>query len=160
MSELKPVRCGCGGEAKVDKHTYYRALPTYGVRCHRCGQETRQFYMTEAEAIKAWNKAMGERTEKVIHCIDCAYWMDECVYLNDGRIRKYSDGETFVEVDVGINEGAKCLYDEEHGVHLDGYAIFRQSCDFCSKAEKRPFEYDTWFGIKDGIYARRWKDYE
>ena len=64
--ELKPVKCGCGGEAKVDKHTYYRALPTYGVRCHRCGQETRQFYMNEAGAIQAWNKAMGERTAKVI----------------------------------------------------------------------------------------------
>lgn len=71
--ELKPVRCGCGGEAKVDKHTYYRALPTYGVRCHRCGQQTRHFYMTEAEAITAWNTAMGstekssvvERTAKV-----------------------------------------------------------------------------------------------
>ena len=72
--ELKPVRCGCGGEAKIDKHTYYRALPTYGVRCHRCGQETRQFYISEAEAITAWNKAMGakdinvpdkERTAKV-----------------------------------------------------------------------------------------------
>ena len=59
--ELKPVNCGCGGEAKIDKHTYYRALPTYGVRCHRCGQETRQFYMTEAEAITAWNTAMGAK---------------------------------------------------------------------------------------------------
>ena len=61
----KPVKCGCGGEAKVDKHTYYRALPTYGVRCHRCGQQTRQFYMNEAEAIQAWNRAMGAygRTE-------------------------------------------------------------------------------------------------
>ena len=58
-NELKPVRCGCGGEAKIDKHTYYRALPTYGVRCHRCGQQTSQFYMNEAEAITAWNKAMG-----------------------------------------------------------------------------------------------------
>ena len=66
--ELKPVNCGCGGEAKIDKHTYYRALPTYGVRCHRCGQETRQFYMTEAEAITAWNRAMSgnEQTAKVI----------------------------------------------------------------------------------------------
>ena len=55
----KIMKCGCGGEAKIDKHTYYRALPTYGVRCHRCGQQTRQFYYTEAEAINAWNKAMG-----------------------------------------------------------------------------------------------------
>ena len=62
--ELTPVRCGCGGEAKIDKHTYYRALPTYGVRCHRCGQQTRHFYMTEAEAITAWNKAISGSTEK------------------------------------------------------------------------------------------------
>ncbi len=57
--ELKPVRCGCGGEAKVYKHAYYRALPTYGVGYHRCGQQISQFYMTEAEAIEAWNWAMG-----------------------------------------------------------------------------------------------------
>ena len=69
-SELKPVRCGCGGEAKVDKHTYYRALPTYGVRCHRCGQETRQFYINEAEAIQAWNKAMGaDKVDELIENI-------------------------------------------------------------------------------------------
>ena len=84
--ELKPVNCGCGGEAKIDKHTYYRALPTYGVRCHRCGQETRQFYMTEAEAVTAWNKAMSdeERTAKVIdksvgrHSISDFDWTGKC----------------------------------------------------------------------------------
>ena len=73
-NDLKPIPCGCGGEAKIDEYTYYRALPTYGVRCHRCGQQTRQFYMIEAEAVQAWNRAMGsaeksstvERIAKVI----------------------------------------------------------------------------------------------
>ena len=102
-------------------------------------------------------KTDGREIMSVIRCIDCAYWMDKCVYLNDGRIRKYAEGEKFVGADVGINEGSKCLYDEEHGVHLDGYAIFRQANDFCSKAEKRHTDYDTWYGIVDGIYARRWR---
>ena len=94
---------------------------------------------------------------ELLLCNGCAYWMDKCVYLNDGRIRKYADGEKFVGADVGINEGAKCLYDEKHGVHLGGYAIFRQANDYCSKAEKRHTDYDTWYGIVDGIYARRWR---
>lgn len=156
--KLTPVRCGCGGEAKVISYLSREYCKmTYYVRCVECGTETDDLH-SEAEAITAWNRAMGER--KIIHCIDCVYWMDNCVYLNDGRIRKYTDGEKFVGADVGINEGSKCLYDEDHGVHLGGYAIFRQANDFCSKAEKRHTDYDAWFGIKDGIYARRWKEDE
>ena len=73
MSELKPVNCGCGGEAKVKKHTFYRALPLYSVKCDRCGIQVPS-RNTESEAIMAWNRAMGakdinvpdkERTVKV-----------------------------------------------------------------------------------------------
>lgn len=59
--ELKPVRCGCGGEAKVVKHEYFECSPTYGVTCYKCGTATNQGFDTEAEAIQAWNRAMGAK---------------------------------------------------------------------------------------------------
>lgn len=70
MSEkLKPVRCGCGGEARVGK-IYGDA---WTVECTECAIQS-GCYDTEAEAIEAWNMAMGtteksstvERTAKVI----------------------------------------------------------------------------------------------
>ena len=50
--ELKPVRCGCGGEAMllVD-------INNYSIMCRKCGISTEN-YDTEAEAITAWNRAM------------------------------------------------------------------------------------------------------
>ena len=55
MDELKPVRCGCGGEANWDcldgKHQ---------VGCLDCGICTKS-YDTEAEAVEAWNTAMGAK---------------------------------------------------------------------------------------------------
>ena len=62
--ELKPVRCGCGGEAEVVKHEFHGASPSYGVECTNCHAESWQFYNTEAEAIEAWNRAMSGSTEK------------------------------------------------------------------------------------------------
>ena len=58
--ELKPVRCGCGGEARIGK-IYGDA---WTVECTECGIQS-GCYDTEAEAITAWNRAMGERTAKV-----------------------------------------------------------------------------------------------
>ena len=68
--ELKPVKCGCGGEAQIrqDGTLYY-------VRCPECGTESAD-YQFPVEAIEAWNRAMGadqfrdltkkiERTAKV-----------------------------------------------------------------------------------------------
>lgn len=64
--ELKPVRCGCGGEAKIDWtviNGYYMA----GVVCSKCGTKTVSFYERHdkdkaiTEAITAWNTAMGAK---------------------------------------------------------------------------------------------------
>lgn len=63
--EIKPVRCGCGGEATVD--CYLGDLDKndlYYVYCPECNIQTAN-YLIEAEAIQAWNRAMGERTVKV-----------------------------------------------------------------------------------------------
>ena len=72
--ELKPVPCGCGGEATCYMTHYWGKCFT--VQCSECGIETKPCD-TEAEAVMAWNKAMGadqfrevtkkiERTAKVI----------------------------------------------------------------------------------------------
>lgn len=60
----EPVRCGCGGEASVKKHTFYRALPLYSVKCDRCGIQVPS-RNTEAEAVQVWNKAMGATDKNV-----------------------------------------------------------------------------------------------
>ena len=53
--EMKPVRCGCGGEAKVMHPSYTHCIV---VMCGKCGIKT-PYMNTEAEAIEAWNRAMG-----------------------------------------------------------------------------------------------------
>lgn len=57
--KLKPVRCGCGGEAEIVK----RFSPDYDLdvfyaKCKNCGIETDEYFL-EDEAIVAWNIAMG-----------------------------------------------------------------------------------------------------
>ena len=57
--ELTPVRCGCGGEAIA----YIQSMDggfwhLINVSCSKCGISTPK-YDTEAEAIEAWNRAMG-----------------------------------------------------------------------------------------------------
>ena len=62
-NELKPVNCGCGGEAKVD-WTVINGAYMAGVVCQKCGTKTTSFYDRDdkdkviAEAITAWNRAM------------------------------------------------------------------------------------------------------
>lgn len=58
--ELKPCPF-CGGEAQTGKS--YSGF--YSVECMNCGMQS-GYYDTESEAITAWNRAMGERTAKVI----------------------------------------------------------------------------------------------
>lgn len=70
--ELKPVKCGCGGGALV----LHRVEHGYYVRCRDCFTRT-DYKVTEAEAISAWNRAMGERTAK-IQQDDWNVWLCEC----------------------------------------------------------------------------------
>ena len=69
---LKPIRCGCGGEAKVKKYTFHHALPLYRVRCETCGMQS-GVRDTEAEAIQVWNRAMGAGKDEI--AITKGYWM-------------------------------------------------------------------------------------
>ena len=58
---IKPVKCGCGGEAII----YINGARQAKIYCEKCGIESNVF-ATKYEAITAWNRAMGERTAKVI----------------------------------------------------------------------------------------------
>lgn len=64
--ELKPCHCGCGGKAMP----YVSPITTrWLLQCESCKIET-AFYDTEAEAIEAWNTAMGRKTGKWIEVDD------------------------------------------------------------------------------------------
>ena len=101
-----------------------------------------------------------------IPCSECIYWRDERVLMNDGKARQYNGDEPdalgikhSVTTDVGINEGAKCLYEEGRGWRTD-HTTFRNADDFCSRAKKRPCSYEEWYGIVDGVYAEPWRGEE
>ena len=69
MLDIKPVDCGCGGKPnKYESPINGRIL----LECNTCGIETK-FYDTEAEAVYAWNRAMGG---------------DKRVYIPDGYVRE------------------------------------------------------------------------
>ena len=55
--ELKPVKCGCGGDTRIIHGDYY-GEDRNSVYCTVCGIQT-CYYATDAEAITAWNRAMG-----------------------------------------------------------------------------------------------------
>lgn len=57
--ELKPVRCGCGGDVVVNR-VNYEGFEDYEVHCANCFIRT-DGYNDEAEAIQAWNKAMSAK---------------------------------------------------------------------------------------------------
>lgn len=62
IDELKPVNCGCGGEAII----YINGACQAKIYCKKCGIESNVF-ATKYGAITAWNRAMGERTAKVVN---------------------------------------------------------------------------------------------
>lgn len=90
--ELKPVRWGCGGEAIAiqDWHRYNEPAQ-YCVYCKECEIETAD-YATEAEAIEAWNRAMGsaeksstvERTAKVENISDYRLPINDYCFIKKG----------------------------------------------------------------------------
>ena len=62
----KPVKCGCGGEAKVILDMQVLSKPAVEVKCEKCGIMIIRQTNKPSEAISAWNRAMGERTAKVV----------------------------------------------------------------------------------------------
>ncbi|MBQ6508057.1 MAG: hypothetical protein IJI07_01165 [Flexilinea sp.] len=99
-SELKPVRCGCGGEvALVNYWSADYAQTVWYVRCKECDIASGDQF-TEAEAVMAWNKAMGERTAKVIeHDASVTdtdgYKYQRSEYLCENCKKKVIDGDDY-----------------------------------------------------------------
>ena len=72
---MKPVRCGCGGEAVVDSWLGgLHQANVYYVHCERCDAKTTN-YFTETEAVSAWNTAMGITHEKAVDYLQTTGWM-------------------------------------------------------------------------------------
>lgn len=77
--ELKPVRCGCGGEAKVDWALQPDGVYMAGVFCANCGTKTIPFWAREKDqaidyAVTTWNKAIGaDKVDELIEHI----WRDK-----------------------------------------------------------------------------------
>lgn len=69
--ELKPVRCGCGGEAKINQ----TSETGFAVYCERCVIHTGLYHHKE-DAIEAWNTAMGTNARTLVqvfaHDATCA----------------------------------------------------------------------------------------
>ena len=79
-NNLEPVRCGCGGEAKVDtKLVSCAPVERKRIYCSKCYIST-EWMKSEAEAVTAWNKAMGERTVKAIRKPEAFFYRCECGY--------------------------------------------------------------------------------
>lgn len=79
MSEaLKPVRCGCGGEAEVDCLLQPDGFYMAGCYCKKCGTKTIPFWDKEKDkaidyAVTTWNRAMRHETDLIL-CTDCKWW--------------------------------------------------------------------------------------
>ena len=73
--ELKPVRCGCGGEARIVYIDGEDSEDTF-VECTRC-RISIPVCPTEAEAIEAWNRAMGITHERAVEYLQSTGWMQD-----------------------------------------------------------------------------------
>lgn len=66
MEELKPCPfCGSGYIVNVSKDVCTDRIkrePTHALYCMGCGTQTR-YYFTWEEAVKAWNRRAGRKTE-------------------------------------------------------------------------------------------------
>ncbi len=77
MSEkLKPVICGCGGEAEVDCLLQPDGFYMAGCYCKNCGTKTIPFWEKEKDkaidyAVTTWNNAMGVTRDMDEWCTDC-----------------------------------------------------------------------------------------
>ncbi len=89
MDELKPVKCGCGGEAKLYSGMMLPATGEYiaNVKCESCGIASGcclSLDQEEAEekAVENWNLAMGGRKPKVSYGEKDGETVPYCPYCN------------------------------------------------------------------------------
>ena len=109
--ELKPVRCGCGGKAML----YVSPITTrWLLQCESCKIET-TFYDSEAEAIKAWNRAMGEKPEMKWTPVTEALPNNEEYDWVLGQIRETDSGYLWIPRQVEYREIKDDWYEDSIG---------------------------------------------
>jgi hypothetical protein len=125
--ELKPVRCGCGGEAIIGLKEWEDRKGNYHensfVYCNDCSISTGG-YLTEAEAIEAWNTAMGTNTRKLLE-----------VLVHDATDTNVGD-KFDKDIDVPAKERtAKVVEHDASVTDTDGYKYHRSEylCGACKK---------------------------
>jgi len=124
-NELKPVRCGCGGEVVVGhiEKTSYLPKDRWYIGCPKCDICT-GLYDTEAEAIEAWNTAMGTNTRRLLEVL-----VHDATDTNVGR--KFDK-----DIDVPVKERtAKVIEHDASVTDTDGYKYHRSEylCGACKK---------------------------
>ena len=121
--ELKPVRCGCGGEAQVMHPSYTHCIV---IMCGKCGLKT-PYMNTEAEAITAWNRAMSGSAEEKLK----AFWDGMSAEMREERTAKV------IEHDASVTD-------------TDGYKYHRSEylCGACKKKILGGDEYCSHCGTK------------
>lgn len=105
--ELKPVRCGCGGEAVIYVTHWWGKC--YVCECDECGTASRPCN-TEAEAITAWNKAMNITHERAIDYLQSTGWMQD--HDRDISSRIALDYDTEGDPRWRLELGTKDTHDE------------------------------------------------
>lgn len=90
MSDLKPVRCGCGGEMLTET----LGNPVFGwrLRCPKWHIMT-SWFDSEAEAVEAWNKAIGA---KDINVRSKGEWLEKEVFDTKGQIEQWQSAKCSV----------------------------------------------------------------
>lgn len=127
--ELKPVRCGCGGEAKVQR---VRTLKSHliVVMCTKCEIAT-NYYTNEAEAITAWNTAMGTNTRRLLEVL---------VYdATDNHV-----GDKFAkDINVPNKERTAKVISDDVIITVNGYRYHYEEY-LCNACKKKVFSCDSY----------------
>lgn len=138
-NELKPVRCGCGGEAELKHYCYSYGDDDqyYYVWCQRCDIQTKT-YRTEAEAIEAWNRAMGIDNGINEWCIDCKEYdlQNACCHRWNRVI-----ATTIDEMKKQEKEERTAKVENQYSIGDHGKVYEYGSCGACSAAVIKPDKY-------------------
>ena len=139
--ELKPIRCGCGGEADVHIMGHEMTKAQYYINCERCDTRT-WFYDTEAEAISAWNQAMGITHERAVEYLQITGWMQD----HDRQMMAMGS----IEKSSTVERTAKVIEHDASVTDTDGYKYHRTEylCGDCKKRVLGGDEYCSHCGAK------------
>ena len=132
--KLKPVRCGCGGEAKIDWALQPDGVYITGVYCENCGTKTIPFWGKEKDkaidyAVTTWNRAMDAKDINVPN----KFATDTNVGDKE-RTAKVEEDE-WTEHKMLSRDYGKIYYQHDCCCYL--YESPYQFCPYCGKKMKR-----------------------